>query len=40
MQRMAPGSVAVLAAAPARRRNHDVEYDYRQDSDFYYPDRI
>lgn len=36
MQRMAPGSVAVLAAAPALRRNHDVEYDYRQDSDFYF----
>lgn len=36
MQRMAPGSIGVLPAAPVRRRNHDVEYDYRQDSDFYF----
>lgn len=33
---MLPGSVAILPAAPARIRNGDVEYEYRQDSDFYY----
>ncbi|MFO7602831.1 MAG: aminopeptidase P N-terminal domain-containing protein, partial [Gammaproteobacteria bacterium] len=36
MQVMAPGSVAILPAAPMRIRNRDVEYHYRQDSDFYY----
>jgi Xaa-Pro aminopeptidase len=35
-EKMVPGSVAVLAAAPVRIRNGDVEYEYRQDSDFYY----
>jgi Xaa-Pro aminopeptidase len=30
------GSVAILPAAPERTRNRDVEYPYRQDSDFYY----
>ena len=30
------GGVALLASAPARLRNADNEYDYRQDSDFYY----
>lgn len=30
------GGAAVLPAAPARLRNRDVEYPYRQDSDFYY----
>jgi Xaa-Pro aminopeptidase len=33
---MSEGSVAVLPAAPARIRNRDSEYLYRQDSDFYY----
>jgi Xaa-Pro aminopeptidase len=28
--------VAVFFAAPVRKRNHDVDYEYRQDSDFYY----
>lgn len=28
--------VAVFFAAPIRKRNNDVDYDYRQDSDFYY----
>ena len=36
MQMMDPGSVAILPAAPMRIRNRDVEYQYRQDSDFYY----
>jgi Xaa-Pro aminopeptidase len=29
-------AIAILQAAPVRHRNSDVEYDYRQDSDFYY----
>jgi Xaa-Pro aminopeptidase len=29
-------SIAVLPAAPVRHRNGDVEYAYRQDSDFHY----
>lgn len=29
-------SVAILPAAPMRFRNRDVEYHFRQDSDFYY----
>jgi len=36
MEMMDPGSVAILPAAPMRIRNRDVEYQYRQDSDFYY----
>src|SRR5208337_4950701 len=30
------GGVAVLASAPVSVRSNDVEYIYRQDSDFYY----
>ncbi|MBV8853166.1 MAG: aminopeptidase P N-terminal domain-containing protein, partial [Sinobacteraceae bacterium] len=33
---MGRDSIAILPAAPVRHRNNDVEYDYRQDSDFYY----
>ncbi|HUG73552.1 MAG TPA: aminopeptidase P N-terminal domain-containing protein, partial [Steroidobacteraceae bacterium] len=33
---MGKGSIAILPAAPVRLRNNDVEYPYRQDSDFYY----
>ena len=36
MERMAPGSVAILPAAAEAARNRDVHYPYRQDSDFYY----
>ena len=36
MEMMGEKSVAILPAAPVRIRNRDVEYDYRQDSDFYY----
>jgi len=36
MRRMKKNAVAVLAAAPAATRNKDVEYPYRQDSDFHY----
>jgi Xaa-Pro aminopeptidase len=30
------GGIAILPAAPTRVRNRDVEYAYRQDSDFHY----
>jgi len=33
---MGRDSIAVLPAAPVRHRNNDVEYAYRQDSDFHY----
>jgi Xaa-Pro aminopeptidase len=33
---MGKNSIAILPAAPVRIRNNDVEYPYRQDSDFYY----
>jgi len=36
MELMGEESVAILPAAPVRYRNRDVEYPYRQDSDFYY----
>ena len=36
MQRMEPGSVAILPAAREARRSNDTDYRYRQDSDFYY----
>lgn len=36
MEMMGERSVAILQAAPVQIRNRDVEYDYRQDSDFYY----
>ena len=36
MSQMKAGSIAIFAAAPVRIRNGDVEYEYRQDSDFYY----
>ncbi|PIE41543.1 MAG: Xaa-Pro aminopeptidase [Gammaproteobacteria bacterium] len=36
MALMEPDSIAVLPAAPVRSRNRDVDYQYRQDSDFYY----
>lgn len=36
MEEMGEGSMAILPAAPVRTRNRDVEYPYRQDSDFYY----
>jgi Xaa-Pro aminopeptidase len=35
MDRIGEG-VAIFSAAPVRLRNGDVEYEYRQDSDFYY----
>lgn len=36
MAQMPPGSLAVLSAAALCIRNRDVEYDFRQDSDFQY----
>ena len=36
MQMMGKGAMAILPAAPQRLRNRDVEYPYRQDSDFHY----
>ena len=36
MSMMAPGSIAIIPAAPERRRNRDIYYPFRQDSDFYY----
>ena len=35
-ERLPPGSITVLWAAPARTYSMDVTYPYRQDSDFYY----
>lgn len=36
MRHMKKNSIAVLASAPASLRNRDVEYPYRQSSDFHY----
>ncbi len=36
MAQMEPNSIALLASAPPRLRNNDAEYQYRQNSDFYY----
>jgi len=36
MKLMGRDAIAVIPAAPVRLRNNDVEYAYRQDSDFYY----
>ncbi len=33
---MGRDAIAIIPAAPVRHRNSDVEYAYRQDSDFYY----
>ncbi|HNP63914.1 MAG TPA: Xaa-Pro aminopeptidase [Woeseiaceae bacterium] len=36
MKMVAPGGIAILPSAPVRTRSRDVEYRFRQDSDFYY----
>ena len=36
MRMMGKDAIAILPAAPVRRRNGDVEYAYRQDSDFHF----
>ena len=36
MRMVGTDGVAILPSAPVRKRSRDVEYRYRQDSDFYY----
>lgn len=36
MQMVGPGGIVILPSAPVRTRSRDVEYRFRQDSDFYY----
>ena len=36
MGMMSPGSIAIVPGAELKRRNRDVHYLFRQDSDFYY----
>lgn len=36
MSQMEPGSIAIVPSAHEKSRNADVEYAFRQDSDFYY----
>jgi len=36
MQMVGDDGIAILPSAPVRRHSRDVEYRYRQDSDFYY----
>jgi len=36
MRMVGAGGIAILPAAPVARRSRDVEYRFRQDSDFYY----
>lgn len=36
MRMMGEGAIAVLPSAPVKLRSRDVEYRFRQDSDFYY----
>jgi Xaa-Pro aminopeptidase len=36
MERLGPEAMAVLFSAPERNYSHDVDYEYRQDSNFYY----
>ncbi len=36
MERLGPDAMLVMLSAPTRRYSHDVDYEYRQDSDLYY----
>src|SRR5271170_4377240 len=36
MEAIAPGATAIMPSAPVSVRSNDVEFVYRQDSDFYY----
>ena len=36
MQMVGAGGIAILPSAPVKTRSRDVEYRFRQDSDFYY----
>src|SRR5262245_11919434 len=40
MEKMEPGSVAVFASAHDIKRNHDTDFEFRQDTDFYYLTRL
>ena len=36
MNQIGKGNIGIIASAPNQTRNRDVDYPYRQDSDFYY----
>jgi Xaa-Pro aminopeptidase len=36
MRQIGKDGIAILPAAPTRQRNNDVDYNFRQDSDFFY----
>ncbi len=36
MRMMGDGSIAIVSSAPVQKRNRDIDYPFRQDSDFYY----
>ena len=36
IEKMGEGSIAILASSNMKTRNRDVDYPFRQDSDFYY----
>src|SRR6266545_4432055 len=40
MEKMEPSSVAVFAGAHEIKRNHDTDFEFRQDTDFYYLTRL
>jgi len=40
MQKMEPSSVAVFAGAHEIKRNHDTDFEFRQETDFYYLTRL
>ncbi|MFN0088130.1 MAG: aminopeptidase P N-terminal domain-containing protein [Blastocatellia bacterium] len=40
MQKMEPDSVAVFVGAHEIRRNHDTDFEFRQETDFYYLTRL
>jgi len=40
MQKMEPSSVAVFAGAHEIKRNHDADFEFRQETDFYYLTRL
>ncbi len=40
MEKMEPSSVAVFASASEIRRNQDTDFEFRQDTDFYYLTRL
>ncbi|MEO1904137.1 MAG: aminopeptidase P N-terminal domain-containing protein, partial [Methylococcales bacterium] len=36
MEAIGEGNIAIIASATQKNRNRDVDYPFRQDSDFYY----